>query len=277
MQKPQKPAADFLDFASFVEPAGSAADAFAAPAAADNSWLRARPSPTPAPAPPPAAPAPRRPAPAPAHPSVPEPAPPYAAPAAPASELIARIAAAAGIPERAIAGRDPNALADEIGLALRLTAQNLAQLLSSRAESKTLMRSSSRTMIRALENNPLKFTGSPEEALAIMFGPPTRAYLDARAAIESGFSDLKSHQILTFGAMQGALDALFEDLAPEKIDRSVEPDRGLGALVGSRKAKLWDIYVERWRAKTKRADGRLLEAFMALFAEAYDRLQNRRS
>ena len=45
--------------------------------------------------------------------------------------------------------------------------------------------------------------------------------------------------------------------------------------MSSRKAKLWDIYVERWRAKTKRADGRLIEAFMALFAEAYDRLQNR--
>ena len=271
VQKPQQPAADFLDFASFVEPAGPTSDAFAPPAAADDSWLRAPPSPIPTPAPAPAAPTPRRPAPAPAHPAVASPAPAAGAP------TIARIAAAAGIPERAIAERDPDALADEIGLALRLTAQNLAQLLASRAESKTLMRSSSRTMIRALENNPLKFTGTPEEALAIMFGPPTRAYLDARAAIESGFADLKAHQILTFGAMQSALDALFEDLAPEKIDRSAEPDRGLGAIVGSRKAKLWDIYVERWRAKTKRADGRLAEAFMALFAEAYDRLQNKTS
>jgi len=269
VQKPQERTADFLDFASSVGPAGSLGDAFATPVAADDSWLRGPPSPVPAPAPPPAAPSPRRPA--------AEPPPSSAAPGPPASELIARIAAAAGIPERAIAGRDPNALADEIGLALRLTAQNLAQLLSSRAESKTLMRSSSRTMIRALENNPLKFTGSPDEALAIMFGPPTRNYLDARATIESSFSDLKTHQILTFGAMQGALDALFEDLAPEKIDRSVEPDKGLGALVGSRKAKLWDVYAERWRAKTKRADGRLLEAFMALFAEAYDRLQNKTS
>jgi type VI secretion system protein ImpI len=55
----------------------------------------------------------------------------------------------------------------------------------------------------------------------------------------------------------------------------VEPDRGLGGIVVSRKAKLWDAYVERWRARTKRADGRLFEAFMALFAEAYDRLQKR--
>ncbi|MBV8422701.1 MAG: hypothetical protein JOZ26_22090 [Hyphomicrobiales bacterium] len=108
-----------------------------------------------------------------------------------------------------------------------------------------------------------------------MFGPPTRQYLGAQATIEQSFTDLKTHQILTYGAMQSALDALFEDLAPENVDRSAEPDRGLSGLILSRKAKLWDIYVERWRAKTKRADGRLLDAFMALFAEAYDRLQKR--
>ena len=106
-------------------------------------------------------------------------------------------------------------------------------------------------------------------------GPPTRNYLDAKATVERSFADLKAHQMQTYGAMQGALEALFEDLAPEKIDASVEADRGLGGLVGSRKAKLWDIYVERWRAKTKRSDGRLSEAFMALFAESYDRLQRK--
>ena len=77
--------------------------------------------------------------------------------------------------------------------------------------------------------------------------------------------------------MQAALDALFEDLAPDRIDHSVAPEHGLGALISSRKAKLWDIYVERWRAKTKRADGRLLEAFTALFAQAYDRLRDKDS
>ncbi|MBV8593639.1 MAG: hypothetical protein JOZ27_04980, partial [Caulobacteraceae bacterium] len=97
----------------------------------------------------------------------------------------------------------------------------------------------------------------------------------ACATIERSFADLKTHQILTYGAMQSALDDLFEDLAPERIDKSVEPDRGLGAIVGSRKAKLWDVYVERWRAKARRSDGRLFDAFTALFAEAYDRLMNK--
>jgi type VI secretion system protein ImpI len=286
-RKAQEAPVDFLDFASPLA-SGMPVSGSVSPPRPDDAWLSAIP--TSQPAPPqlvaPVAPTPRRPAPG-AIESSPAPfgPPPIAAPATapstaqtagPPSDVLARIAVAAGIPERAIAGRDPHALADEIGSALRLTVQNLAQLLASRAETKTLIRSSSRTMIRALENNPLKFTGAPGEALAIMFGPATQHYLDARATLEQSFDDLKAHQLLTFGAMQSALEALFEDLAPENIDRSVEPDRGLGGLVGSRKAKLWDVFVERWRAKTKRADGRLNEAFIALFAEAYDRLQSKR-
>jgi type VI secretion system protein ImpI len=279
---------DFLDYAASVDPLTPVAYApdGAAQAAAADDWLTApaRPPPPPPAPPPQELPSPRRPPPAPvaqaqavADPvgSVLSAAKPQAREEPSAAELLVRLARAAGIPEHVLAGRDPAAVADEIGAALRLTAANLAQMLSSRAESKTLMRSSSRTMIRAVENNPLKFFGTVEEALAIMFGPPTRQYLGAQATIERSFADLKAHQILTYGAMQGALDALFEDLAPQSVDRSAEPERGLGALILSRKARLWDIYVERWRAKTKRADGRLLDAFMALFAEAYDRLQNR--
>jgi len=194
---------------------------------------------------------------------------------APALEVLDRIARAAGVPPGAFSSRNPDELADEIGAVLRIMVENLGQMLASRAESKTLMRSASRTMIRPVENNPLKFASSPGEALGVMFGPRTRNYLDARTTIERSFGDLKTHQVLTYGAMQGALEALFEDLAPERIDRSVEPEHGIGALISSRKAKLWDIYLERWRAKTKRADGRLLEAFIALFAQAYDKLQDK--
>ena len=285
---------DFLDFALSAGPPRApldpAANVFAAERPApEDDWLHGRPAPQPiAPAAPPT-PTPRRP-PARQDPDVAAPPSPALAanagppspvaepaPAAAADEaaLLLRIARAAGIADRALAGRDPNAVADEIGVVLKLVAHNLAQLLSSRSETKSLMRSANRTMIRALENNPLKFTATPEEALAIMFGPPTRNYLNAEAAVERGFADLKAHQLQTFGAMQAALEALFEDFAPDKIAASVGADQGLSGLVGSRKARLWDAFVERWRAKTKRSDGRLSEAFMALFAENYDRLQQK--
>ena len=307
-ERARKAAPDFLDFASGVAPAEFPSPPSPAPAVdfglpaggAEDDWLRGRKAPVPVvetadlTAPSPRRPAPPRasafegqaPTPAPVAASVVETAPPPRREDSPApsfaggspaisADLLARIVRAAGIPERAIAGRDPLEVADDIGGALRLMALNLAQMLSSRSETKSLMRSSSRTMIQAIENNPLKFTATPEEALAIMLGPPTRNYLNAKTTVERSFADLKAHQMQTYGAMQGALEALFEDLAPEKIDASVEADRGLGGLVGSRKAKLWDIYAERWRAKTKRSDGRLSEAFLALFAESYDRLQRK--
>jgi type VI secretion system protein ImpI len=279
-QSARSNAPDFLEFASDI-PSAPMNAAFAAPPAPfappEDDWLRARPAPAVVEPIAPVAPSPRRPAPRP-EPALDPAAKPIAPSASPSEEdvgLLLRIARAAGISERAFEGRDPAAIADDIGAVLRLTAHNLAQMLSSRSETKGLMRSSSRTMIRALENNPLKFTASPDEALSIMFGPPTKNYLEARTAVERSFADLKAHQIQTFGAMQAALETLFEDLAPERIDRSVEADRGIGALVGSRKARLWDVYVERWRAKAKRSDGRLTEAFMALFAESYDRLQKK--
>jgi type VI secretion system protein ImpI len=269
---------DFLDFASFLE--APKLDAPLGPRSEDD-WLTAPRASSPPPALDqndlePRIPTPTRPAPV--DPLASRPLsrePQLQVGGVPATEVLDRIARAAGVPPDVFTARNPDELADEIGSVLRLVAENLGQMLASRAESKTLMRSSSRTMIRAVENNPLKFAGSPSEALGIMFGPRTRNYLDARATIERSFGDLKTHQILTFSAMQGALDALFEDLAPERIDHSVEPEKGIGALMSSRKAKLWDIYVERWRAKTKRADGRLLEAFIALFAQAYDRLQGK--
>jgi type VI secretion system protein ImpI len=276
--QPRSAPPDFLDFASFLEAPKLAPEASRGPQRSEDDWLTAvKPA---APSPPldqeglePRIPTPTRPAIAnpPLRPLPREPQPDNA----PGLEVLDRIARAAGVPPGVFTSRNPDQVADEIGAVLRMMAENLGQMLASRAESKTLMRSSSRTMIRAVENNPLKFASSPAEALAIMFGPPTRNYLDARTTIERSFGDLKTHQILTFSAMQGALDALFEDLAPERIDHSVEPERGIGALVSSRKAKLWDIYVERWRAKAKRADGRLLEAFIALFAQAYDRLQHK--
>lgn len=270
---------DFLDFASFLEPPKRAPGPPASAPRAEDDWMNAI---APAPSSPPAPVAAEARIPAPARPAVVDPQPGRSprepqADDARARDVLDRIAQAAGVPERVFASRNPDEIADQIGALLRTTTENLAQMLASRAESIALMRSSSRTMIRAVENNPLKFASSTAEALAIMFGPRTRNYLDAQATIEQSFADLKTHQILTFGAMQAALDALFEDLAPDRIDHSVEAEHGLGALISSRKAKLWDSYVERWRTKTKRADGRLIEAFTALFAQAYDRLRDKDS
>jgi type VI secretion system protein ImpI len=189
----------------------------------------------------------------------------------PPEEFLRRLAAAAGVSEEVFAKKDAGELADQLGAVTRLVVDNVMQLLNARVQAKRLARSSQHTMIQAFDNNPLKFSPTAEEALRIMFGPPTRSYLDASHAIEQGFEDLKTHQIKTYSAMQHALTTLMAGLEPDTIARDTDADRGMAALLVSRKAKLWDAYVARWQAQVRREGTGLVDTFMLLFADYYDR------
>jgi len=213
-------------------------------------------APTPDPAPDPAP-----------EPAAEEPAPPGAGGAG----LVAAFERGAGLPAGSVAGYTDESLAEELGRLFRITAQNLQAMLLARAETKSAMRSSERTMIGALENNPLKFSPTPEDAMRIMFGKKTQSYLDAGKTLEESFGDLQKHQILTFSAMQQALQALIEDLDPDNIAGDTSQDGGLAGLISSRRAKLWDTYVERFKSKSARHERGMIDAFMILYSEMYDR------
>jgi len=188
-----------------------------------------------------------------------------------ASGFIAAFERGAGIPAGSVASSGEDAFAAELGTLFKLITHNLQTLLAARAETKSAMRSADRTMIGALENNPLKFSPTAEDALRIMFGAKTRSYLDATETVEASFRDLQQHQVQTFAAMQQALQALIEDLDPESIEKATATEGGLAGIVGSRRARLWDVYVERFRAKSARHERGMIDSFMILFAEMYDR------
>ena len=292
---------DFLDWATdvpnpfnAVAPSSRAAVP-QAPISPEMSWAEGAPShvPTPPPAPPPT-PAPRRPewgpqeaeswndlSQAAANRSA-SPAVPASRVAAPASSppglaavapeaFMRQLARAAGLPEEVLAQKDPGEVAQQIGTALRLVTENLMQLLEARREGKRVARSANHTTIQAVDNNPLKFSPSVADALRIMFGPPTTSYLDANRAIGQGFADLKAHQLKTYSAMQHAIATLMADFDPQTIEQHSGDDRGIAALLVSRKAKLWDAYVAQWDATIGRHSGGPIGAFMAHFTAAYDR------
>lgn len=206
----------------------------------------------------------------------PAPASPLSAPAERGGDAAAfarLLAQAAGVPESLFAGKSEAELAAQLGVILRITVENLMALLQARHQAKQMTRSTSQTTIQAIENNPLKFSPTPEDALRILFGPPTRSYLDAQNAFQQGFADLKSHQLKTYMAMQHAVARLIEGIDPATIERDVSGDNGGGgsSWFGANKGKLWDAFVLRWKSHLGRDSNAPIDAFMLHFADYYDR------
>lgn len=186
------------------------------------------------------------------------------------THLVGLIARSAGLPDDAFAARNAAQLAEEIGQLLRLLTENMRQLLEARQQAKRLARSSNQTTVQAFDNNPLKFAPTVDEAMRIMFGPPTKSYLGASSAVAQGFDDLKAHQIKTFSAMQHALKRLLDDFAPDEIEKEATISRRFLAL-GSTKSACWDAFAVRWKARTRGQEDGMLNTFMHYFAEYYDR------
>jgi type VI secretion system protein ImpI len=203
-------------------------------------------------------------------PAAPTPEPPVVprANAAASCQVMERLAKGVGLPSDFFQGRDPAEVAEMTGALLNQMCGHMIQLLSARAAAKTLSRSSSRTMIQARENNPLKFMPTPEDALRIMLGQPTPSYLTAQQAVENSFADLKSHQIASLAAMQQAASTIFAELSPEAIKKA--SDGGKKSLLSTGKGKYWETFVDVWNQRAGGREHGMLTAFLDAFAAHYD-------
>ena len=197
------------------------------------------------------------------------PAPAMAAPAkAPAAgdAVLAAFCAGAGLNPAALAGVDGAALAHALGRSLRLTAAEVMTQLQLRAAAKQFTKGGERTMRQAEHNNPLKFLPDVEQALEALYLRPRAGFLQGPEALAEALLDLRRHQVALFAALQPALGALLADLAPEEVEKA---GGGGGLLGGSRKAKAWETFVERWDAKSAPHENGMLDEFLRHFAAAY--------
>ncbi|GAA4113800.1 type VI secretion system-associated FHA domain protein TagH [Aminobacter aganoensis] len=190
--------------------------------------------------------------------------PPLHAPQLDANELLRLIAAGAGVSPEVFLQRDARDVAAEVGAVLRAVVDELALLLKARAAAKALAKSSQRTMIGGVDNNPLKFIPRSEEILEIMFAQRRSGYLDAKHSVDEAFRDLKTHELATYAAMQAALARLLSELSPDAIERKVP-----GSSFVSKKSRAWDLFVATWEAREQAHENGMLDVFLAYFSEAY--------
>ncbi len=123
-------------------------------------------------------------------------------------DAVSQLLLAAGIPRASVAASDAVVLA-AAGALLRQFSGGLITMLAARAKARGELG----VKPPPASNNPLKKQAKPEAALAQLLGAPQ----PAERAVAEAFAELDAHQRATLQAMQGALRATLDELAPDAI------------------------------------------------------------
>jgi type VI secretion system protein len=243
----------------------------AAPAVSSTPYPSTPPSVAPL-APPPSA--PPAPVPSPAVLSVPvatsTPAPvPVSAPASPShGALLAAFFEGTGIAMAEIPPADQEAAMKAVGALFRAFVSGTRDVLMSRAEIKHEMRVE-QTMIRSRDNNALKFSVSPEEALQALLRPNRPGYKAPLAAVEEAFDDIRSHELAVMAGMQTGLMALLKRFDPALLEGRLQKGMLDSILPSARKARFWEMFCAAYKDIAREAEDDFHALFGREFARAY--------
>jgi type VI secretion system protein ImpI len=159
---------------------------------------------------------------------------------------------------------------EALGRRFRAMTEGLVTLLRMRAQEKGAARVA-QTVIGAANVNPLKFSVTTDDALGAVVAPKGPGYLDPDAAIAAALSDLMDHHKRSWTGLQSSLRRMVDRFDPALFEAEVEDVGMLKALVaGSRPARLWQLYSDRYREIAKAAEDRFLGEVGADFRSAYE-------
>jgi len=157
-----------------------------------------------------------------------------------------------------------------VGAMLRIAINGIHRLIAMRTVAKTEMHADL-TMIQVRGNNPLKFSPEAAVALKMLLQPPLQGFLSGPSALRDAVIDLQSHQVGVMAGMRAALATVLERFDPVQLESHLSSRSVIDALIPShRRAKLWELYVEHYRALKDEAE----EDFGRLFGEAFREAYN---
>lgn len=167
----------------------------------------------------------------------------------------------AGIDRNECATNNPMEAMQRIGKMFRQFVAGTVSVLRSRAEFKSLFRVNV-TVIRATDNNPLKFAVSTDDVLKQLIQNKEGGFLESVESIEQGFNDIMNHQLAMQAGIQASLNDLLKRFDPKTIEKQFEQ-----GIVLQKKAKCWDSYQETYRIESEE----IVENFFGdAFVEAYE-------
>ena len=169
----------------------------------------------------------------------------------------------------------------QLGQILRLATQGLMEVLVARKQVKDHFRMAM-TIIRPIENNPLKFTPSVEDALYTLFVKRNPGYLGPLEAYREAFDDLSFHELAVLAGMRAAFFATLASFDPAVIEDAFQKAGGKkGGLLSGSKPAYWEYFRQHYERLTRDLESNFQQVFGEAFVRAYDeqirKLQDQRS
>lgn len=169
---------------------------------------------------------------------------------------------AAGVKDtRFLQRADLPELMQTVGAAFREMISGLMAVLRGRSELKNQLRVPA-TSLKPADNNPLKFSGTVDEALIQLVTKEQAGFVDAKDAVREGFADIMNHQLAMTAAIQAAVIRLLERFDPHIFAKQNEE-----GVVFKRKARSWDAYRQAYAEIAEQA---LEDFFGEPFAQVYE-------
>jgi FHA domain-containing protein/type VI secretion system protein len=159
-------------------------------------------------------------------------------------------------------------LARLAGAMLREATQGAMSALRSRSMAKRETRIAM-TLIEERDNNPLKFFPDVDAALTQMLASRGAGYLAPLDALRAAFHDIQAHELAVVAGMRAALAHAMARIEPAAIEKSLDAASGIDALLGNRRARLWQRYVDTWEHVARDAGDDFHRTFGEPFSRAY--------
>ena len=179
---------------------------------------------------------------------------------------VAAFLAGAGLNDIQLSPVQSAAMMRTTGEVLRTMIEGLMEVLAARRATKSELRVDA-TQFKPTENNPLKFSTGPEDALRHLLVRRERGYLAPNDAVAEAFRDVEAHQVAVLAGVQEAWRDLLDRFDPGKIEQRVGHESRLGGLLASHKARCWDAFTAFYQVITEEAR----DDFEALFGHKISR------
>lgn len=159
---------------------------------------------------------------------------------------------------------------EKIGQLFRMLLQGSMDVLRTRAEIKSEMRMDV-TTIQPIQNNPVKFSVSVDDALLKLLLPQGGAFMKPELAVAEAFDDIKAHQVAVIAGVQASLKLVMKRFDPDKlVERLQKQNRILANIPIQRQAHLWGLFEELYSTIEEEASDDFQRLFGLEFARAYE-------